>query len=150
MGIGESRPFFGVPWQTVEVSFILPLVDVPLIIQWVVVGLLVLRWLFELGLGRLNVRHVRAHAASAPETLKDVMDAESYAKSVRYTLAKARLSQWTDPYDLVVLLLVLFSGILPWSYEIVLGGRDDSVWAMALYFIGVSYVLSLTRMPWHW
>lgn len=140
----------GVPWQNGGLWLILPLVDVPLIIQGVVVGLLLLRWLFELGLGRLNVNHVQAHAEAAPETLKDVMDADAYAKSVRYTLAKARLKHWTEPYDLVVLLLVLFSGILPWSYGIVPAGSVDSVWAMALYFIGFSLVLSLTSLPWDW
>ena len=38
-------------------------------------------------------------------------------KSVQYTLAKGRLDQVQVTYNSVVLLLVLFSGVLPWGFR---------------------------------
>jgi len=49
-----------------------------------------------------------------------VMDEATYAKSVQYTLANSRFSQFEATFDLVVLLVVLFSGVLPARFRRVL------------------------------
>ena len=42
----------------------------------------------------LNRQRVRQFGHEAPEDLSDVMDAETYAKSNRYTLTKSRFSSF--------------------------------------------------------
>ena len=82
------------------------------------VALLILaKWAAQLWLERLNARHVLAHAGAVPEAFKGVVDEATYAKSVQYTLAKGRLDQVEMTYNSVVLLLVLFSGVLPWGFQ---------------------------------
>ena len=57
----------------------------------VVLLLILARWAAQFWLGRLNRRHVLAHAGAVPEAFKGVVDEATYAKSVQYTLAKGRL-----------------------------------------------------------
>ena len=84
----------------------------------ILVALLILaKWAAQLWLERLNSRHVLAHAGAVPEAFKGVVDEATYAKSVRYTLAKGRLDQIEVTYNSAVLLLVLFSGVLPWGFH---------------------------------
>jgi len=61
--------------------------------------LLIARTGAELWLDALNRRHVRAHANTPPEAVREVMDAETYRRSVEYTLAKNSLGQWETLYD---------------------------------------------------
>ncbi|MHB8519215.1 MAG: M48 family metallopeptidase [Limisphaerales bacterium] len=116
----------------------------------VVAGLLLGRWLMQLGLERLNQRYVKARAGAAPETFKDVMDPATYARSVAYTLAKSRLSQVADTYDLVVLALVLFSGVLPWGYAQFSRWCGGSVWAAAGFLFITGLALSGFGLPLAW
>ncbi|HYV27369.1 MAG TPA: M48 family peptidase, partial [Candidatus Eisenbacteria bacterium] len=77
--------------------------------------LILARWAAQLWLERLNQRHVLAHAGAVPDAFKEVFNAATYAKSIQYTLAKSRLNQVESSYDLVILLIVLFSGVVPWG-----------------------------------
>ena len=88
------------------------------LIQILVIVLLVAKSLAELLLDRINAAHVRRHSDRVPAGLEDVMSPEVFRKSVDYTLARNRLSQWLNPYDLAVLLVLLFSGFLPWSFAV--------------------------------
>ena len=55
--------------------------------------LIAAKWAAQLWLDRLNEKHVRDHANAVPNAFKGAIDAETYAKSVRYTLAKGRFDQ---------------------------------------------------------
>ena len=94
-------------------------------------GLIVLKLAMQLWLTRLNRRQVRANADAVPAAFKEIMDEATYAKSVQYTLAKSRLSEFEDIYDTIILLLVLFSGVLPWSFQWGQGHFGNSAWALA-------------------
>ncbi len=120
------------------------------IVQWTAVGILGAKSLAEWILDRLNAKHVRAHSESLPKEFEGVMTADVYAKSVDYSLAKIKLSQWCNPYDLLVLLVVLFSGGLAWCHSGITGALGNSVWVGALYVVLVTLVLSLPSMPWDW
>ena len=76
-------------------------------------GLLVLRWVAQLWLDRLNLANVKAHAAAVPAAFKNIMDEATYKKSVDYTLARGRIRAMELTYDFIVLLIVLLSGVLP-------------------------------------
>ena len=115
------------------------------------VALLVLaKWAAQLWLERLNARHVWAHASAVPEAFKGVVDDATYAKSAQYTLAKGRLDQISLIYNSTVLLLVLFSGVLPGAFHAFAQWLGGSAWAMAAFLFVTGVVLSLPGLPLDW
>jgi STE24 endopeptidase len=117
------------------------------VIPLLAAGCVAARWLAQLGLESLNQRHVRAHAGSVPKAFRDVMDEPTYAKSVQYTLANSRFSQCESTFDAAVLLAVLFSGVLPWTF-----GRfsPDVVWSQAAFVFVVLAAISCVGLPLQW
>ena len=116
----------------------------------IVVALILARWLAQLWLDQLNQRHVRANASAVPEAFRGVMDDATYAKSVQYTLANSRFSQFESTFDLVVLLAVLFSGVLPWAFQFSQAHLGASAWAMAVFLFVVFTALSFVSLPLQW
>src|SRR5690242_20200388 len=82
----------------------------------VTVGLLVARTAAQLWLNAVNRDHVKAHASAVPAGFDGVIEPATYAKSVQYTLAKSQLSRLETVYDSLLLLVILFSGVLPWAF----------------------------------
>ena len=120
------------------------------IVAVVVLLLVIARWGVQLWLEQLNQRHVLAHAGAVPEAFKGVMDEATYAKSVRYTLAKGRLDQIAGTWGSVVLVAVLFSGLLPWGFHGFDQRLGSSAWAMAAFLLVTSVALSLPSLPLEW
>ena len=120
------------------------------IVSSVVVGLVLGKWAAQLWLNDLNRRYVLAHAGAVPEALKGMVDEPTYAKSVKYTLAKGRLDQIDTTYDAVLLLLVLLSGVLPWGYELVTHRLGEPVWVTAAFLFLTGVALSLPGLPLEW
>jgi STE24 endopeptidase len=98
-------------------------------------------------LARLNQRHVLRHADAVPEPFRDFVDPATYARSVQYTLAKSRLNRVELTYDSVVLLVLLFSGILPRAYDWFRGTLGSSVWANASFLFAMGFALALMSWP---
>jgi len=120
------------------------------IVAVVVLLLVIARWGVQLWLEQLNQSHVLAHAGAVPEAFKGVMDEATYAKSVRYTLAKGRLDQIAGTWGSVVLVAVLFSGLLPWGFHGFDQRLGSSAWAMAAFLLVTSVALSLPSLPLDW
>jgi len=116
----------------------------------VVSALVLAKWVAELALEALNRYHVLAHAGAVPAAFQGVMDHAAYAKSVEYTLAKGRLNRIETTYDSAVLLLVLFSGALPWAFGAFTDRLGTSAWAMAGFLAVVGTALSLLGLPLAW
>jgi STE24 endopeptidase len=112
--------------------------------------LLVAKWATQLWLAQLNQRHVLRHADAVPEPFRDFVDPTTYARSVQYTLAKSRLNRVELTYDLVVLLVLLFSGILPRAFGWFSGTFGDSVWFMAAFLFGAGFTVALMSWPFEW
>jgi STE24 endopeptidase len=108
------------------------------------------RWIFELWLSALNCRHVVAHADKVPEAFREIIDEPTYRKSVAYTLAKARFGNIEDTFSTVILLVVLFSGFLPFMFQSVVQHHGASAWAMALFLFIVGFLISLPGLPFDW
>ena len=108
------------------------------------------RWISELWLSRLNRRHVRAHANEIPSPYRGMIDEATYKKSVEYTLAKSNLSEMEDGYNMAVLIIFLFSGVLPWAFHSFAQGLGRSAWAMAAYLFSAGFVMSLPSLPFDW
>ena len=116
----------------------------------IVLGAVGLKWVTQLWLERLNARNVRAHAAVVPEGLQGIVDPSTYAKSVEYTLAQGRFHQCQLTYDAAALLLVLFSGLLPWAFELFNRVWGGSPWAMGAFLFVAGVALSIPDLPFSW
>ncbi|HUA67585.1 MAG TPA: M48 family metallopeptidase [Candidatus Saccharimonadales bacterium] len=117
------------------------------IIAWFVVGLILARLMAELWLAALNRRHVLAHANEIPVAFREIIDKPSYKKSIEYTLAKGRFGHIEDIYSAAVLLIFLFSGVLPRAFQLFSHGLDPSAWAMAAFLFTVGFAMSLLSLP---
>ena len=113
-------------------------------------GLILIRYFFELWLDRINAAHVRKHADDVPEAFQDIMDATTYKKSVHYTLAKARFGTISDTYSTAVLCTLLFSGWLASLFGQVVELTGPSPWGLAIALWSVILLMSLLSLPFSW
>ncbi len=120
------------------------------VIGWIALVLIVARWAGSLWLSELNRRHVLAHADAIPAAFSGFIDQPTYEKSVGYTLARNRFSQVAVTYSTLLLVVVLFSGLLPWAYEATLEGVGSGAWAMAVFLFATVLVMSLLGLPLGW
>ena len=120
------------------------------VIGWTAAGLIVARWVASLWLSHLNRGSVLAHANEIPEAFVGIVDEPTYARSVAYTLAKNRFGQFVGSYGAIVLLAILFSGVLPWAYELTIHEVGSTAWAMALFLFSVALAIGLFNLPLAW
>lgn len=113
-------------------------------------ALVIARWLAETLLSALNQRHVRRHQGDVPEAFRDTVSPEIYQKAVAYTLARLRFGRWEDGWSTLVVLVFLFSGWLPLSFDWVREAAGQSAWADAAWLFGVGVVMSLPGLPFDW
>lgn len=115
-----------------------------------VAALILLKWTAQIWLERLNLKHVRAHAGAVPDAFKGVVDESTYRKSVEYTSAKGKFDQIETTYQVAMLLLILFTGVLPWAFNFFIVWLGSSAWAMAVFLVAVGLALSLPGFPLAW
>lgn len=115
-----------------------------------VLALILLRWAGDAVLEHLNRQAQEAHRHGLPPELASTMDADTHQKSVDYTLAKSRLGQGESATGVGVLLLVLFSGFLPWLWASWTDQAGTGVWASAGGLFLVMTLLSIPSWPWEW
>lgn len=116
----------------------------------IVAGFIFAKLAAQLWLEWLNRQNVLAHGASVPEAFRSIIDEPTYAKTVQYTLAKSGLHRLELIYDVIVLAVVLFSGVLPWAFGWFQQALGTSAWAMAAYLFAIGLALSLPGLPWEW
>ena len=114
------------------------------------VCLLILKLGTSLWLDAINLRHVRHHAATVPAAFDEFVDAETYRRSVDYTIAKTRFGMVSEAYDALVLVVVIFSGLLPWFYESLSGVLGQGIWGQAFVLFLIGLLLSLPGLPFDW
>lgn len=112
--------------------------------------LILARWLAQIWLARLNRSNVEAHAGKIPKAFEGTIDQETYTKSVQYTLAKSNYGQIETTYDLIVFIIVLFSGVLPWAFVHFTHQFGTSAWSMAGFLFLVVIALSIPGLPFDW
>ena len=113
--------------------------------------LIVLRLAGGLVLSALNRAEVRRHATAAPPAVAAIMDAETYSKSVAYTLAKSRFGVLTEIFDTLVLALAIFAGVLPLLFaQVAAWGAPGNVWSHALFILIAGALLSVPSLPFEW
>jgi STE24 endopeptidase len=112
--------------------------------------MLFLRWVVELVLARLNERATLAHAHAVPATFSEIMDSNTYTKSIRYTLAKSQFNQLEVTFDTSLLMVLLLTGLLPSGLHRGTHLLGTSTAAIALIVFTFPLLLSLARLPFDW
>lgn len=120
------------------------------IIGTIIALLILARLAAEFWLSGLNGRHVLAHAGVVPEAFREIVDEPTYKKSVDYTLAKARFGNIEEAYGTVVLLIILFSGVLPLIFRFFAHHWGMSAWSMAAFLFAAGFGTSLPGLPFDW
>lgn len=116
----------------------------------IVVSLIIIKVMVKLWLSHLNRQEVLRHAGARPDAFKEVMDEETYQKSVNYTLTYNRFGTITLIYDTIILILVLTTGFLPRTYELFQNWLSSATWAQALYLFFIGIVISIPEIPFNW
>ncbi|WP_309399075.1 M48 family metallopeptidase [Cerasicoccus maritimus] len=121
--------------------------------NWIIVAFLVLiiaKTAMELRLSGLNRKEVRANQDRVPEAYRDVVDDETYRKSVDYTLAKNALGKKELIYDAIMLALIVATGFLAWLYNTLTGALGEGVWGQAVVMFATLIIISLPSLPFEW
>lgn len=119
-------------------------------VSLIVAALILVKWAAQIWLERVNLTHVRAHSTTVPDAFKGIVDETTYRKSVDYTLAKGKFDQIETTYQVALLLLILFSGVLPWAFHLFIRSLGTSAWAMAVFLFAIGLALSLPGLPLAW
>lgn len=95
----------------------------------------------------LNLRHLRRHGALVPEAFSGAIDAEALAKSARYTVEQSRVALIQSVYDSTLLLVFLFTPLLP-RYDSWIGSLSGSfVIQGVLFMLILTLVQDLLEIP---
>ena len=78
----------------------------------VFLALFAIHFLFERVLSVLNTRHVLANRNHVPAALSGVVSPETYARSIDYTLAKARFGHVAAVWSAAIVMIYLFGDLL--------------------------------------
>src|SRR5947207_13422314 len=79
-----------------------------------------------------------------------MIDAAMYRRSVDYTLAKGRFGDIVNVFDTVGLIIVIFSGLLPWAFGRFSVSLGTSTLAMAGFLFLTGIALSIPGLPFAW
>ena len=101
--------------------------------KWVVVGLLVLVYVFELIVSLLNHRY---RVKPIPDNLKDVYDEEGYQKWLAYSLDTHRFGLVKRGFNLLVMLGFLLFGLFARLEEVTNSWTSNQILS-SLYFLGL-------------
>jgi STE24 endopeptidase len=113
----------------------------------VFLALLLIKVAVQLVLNGLNAGEAKRNAPAMPQWVVGVVDETTYARSIRYTLAKARFAAFSIVYDAAILSVVVFSGLLRWLFEQLGRWLGAGVWAHGLYLLCVGLIVSAAVLP---
>lgn len=109
--------------------------------------LFALEFIWETFLTILNMRHVREHATAVPDMFRDIVDEDTYRKSVAYTLTRSRFGLVSSLVSSVFLLGIILSGALGAIDEAIRGFGFHAYVHSVLYIFTLSLIFSLVSLP---
>ncbi|MFP6900971.1 MAG: M48 family metallopeptidase, partial [Opitutales bacterium] len=115
----------------------------------VFIGLLIVKLCVELLLARLNRQSIEFSRETPPEVAKQILDRETFLKSVDYNLTKSRFGSVEDMCD-AVLLTVFICWALPWLYNLLSPFSWGGPWGQGLVVILVLILAQLPGLPFEW
>jgi STE24 endopeptidase len=112
--------------------------------------LIVARAAVSIILDALNRDYATRHADAVPKGMDGFVDLETYARSIRYTVATSRFSSIEVLYDSVVLAFFLFSGILPWIFRNLEVAWGYNVFAQSAILLVIGLLIDLPEWLSDW
>lgn len=112
-----------------------------------VLALIGLKLIAELVLDWLNRGEVQRNAGNIPGAFASVMDEETYQKSVSYTLTNNAFGMVNTVFDVIWLVIVLVSGLLPWLFGSLTDWLGTGLWGQTLVLFLILVILSLPGIP---
>ena len=101
----------------------------------------------QLFLNALNLRHRRTAKRQLPEVFAERIDQERLARSEEYALAKDRVGLVETLIGVVLTVVFIFGGLLPW-YDGLIGSLSDHFIMNGLLFFGIIVLVqSLVGIP---
>jgi STE24 endopeptidase len=116
----------------------------PQTVFYIIVGILVFQYLFDLFLDFLNRSR---WTEELPEELKGIYDEEKYRKHIEYKKANFWFDILSDTFSLAVLLWVLFAGGFAWLNDWVVSVTGSPVLQALLFFGVIGFASTLISLP---
>ncbi len=116
----------------------------PETVFYIIVGILVFQYLFDLFLDFLNRSR---WTDELPEELKDIYDEDKYKKHIEYKKANFWFDIFSDTFSLGILLWVLFKGGFSWLNDQVVSVTDSPVLQALLFFGVIGVASALISLP---
>lgn len=82
-----------------------------------------------------------------PREVRGLVDRPTFRKSLDYTLAKTRLGVASEVMEAAAILLLLFSGGLPWAYVVLMENLGHQAFSQALFLLLPYVVVFLVQLP---
>jgi STE24 endopeptidase len=116
--------------------------------MYILIALLVAQFAIATALSTLNLSHLKRAASALPEEWANRLDPSQFPKMIAYVTANTRLGHLARTADLIVILAILLSGLLPaivrWSTTLPLA----SVWQGLIVLALPSAISYLADLPW--
>jgi len=123
------------------------MIDSPLAFTWIFLAAVVLHFAVEAWLEARHGRYVAAHRDAVPVRFAKAISIEAHQKAADYTLAKLKVSRWSELYGLVILLVWTLGGGLAWLDGVVASLALEPLWHGTLFLIGFVMIGSLLDLP---
>ena len=114
---------------------------------WIFLTAVVLHFAIEAWLEARHGRHVAAHRNAVPARFADAISLEAHQKAADYTLAKLRVSKWSEFYGLALLLIWTLGGGLAWLDGVVSGFDLSPLWHGTAFLVLFVIIGSLLDLP---
>jgi len=104
----------------------------------------------EVVLTSMNMRHLKEHGHTVPDTFMDAIDHGKLSKMTDYTVEKQNFHIFTLCTNSAFFLLIIFSGFLPWILSLVEGLDFGLLTSGLLFFSALALVLGVFSMPFNY
>jgi STE24 endopeptidase len=117
------------------------------IIAGAFLAMLLLNWAIETGLAGLNLVHALASPDEPPAPLAGLVGPETVRRSRDYTVVRLRLGLVQDAVGAAALLVLLFSGLLPWLETTLVGFGLAGPHLFVIYLVSLLLLSGLMGLP---
>jgi len=124
-----------------------PMIDSPLAFTWIFLAAVALHHVIEAWLETRHGRHAAGHRDAVPARFADAISLEAHQKAADYTLAKLRVSKWSEFYGLALLLVWTLGGGLAWLDRVIGAMGWEPLWHGTAFLIGFVLIGSLLELP---
>jgi STE24 endopeptidase len=104
----------------------------------------------EVVLTRINVRHLKGHGHTVPDTFLGFIDREKLSKLTDYTVESQNFHIFTSCVNSAFFLFIILSGLLPWFLSVVEGLRLGVLPSGMIFFAALALVLGLFSLPFNY